>query len=398
MKWLILFFILMLLGGLFLSLQAPAVVHELDILEVNRIVRSIEEDFPEALSASLPDSFLAFTFVPAGESLLGHVRNRDTLVDVFVDGEYVGKAAFFHDFPDEVSRVQTRFSILFYSQLLLLAIACGIFLLYQYKTVLQPFRKLERFAARVAAGDLRAPLEMDRKNRFGAFSESFDLMREQLAAARENERLADISKKELVASLSHDIKTPAASIKIIAELYQQKHGETAEMQSIIGKVDQIDLLISNMFTATLEELKQLKVSPADLSTLELEKDIRASDDQKKIRPFRLPECVVTVDRLRFQQVMDNVIGNAYKYAGTELEVTGGFDGAFFVLTVRDFGPGVAAEELPLLREKFYRASNAEGKSGSGLGLYLADYFLKEMGGSLSLESQDGLCVIMRLKI
>lgn len=279
-----------------------------------------------------------------------------------------------------------------------LAMLFGGIYLYLNRTVLRPFHKLEAFASRVAGGDLSFPLEMDRKNRFGAFSESFDLMREQLAAARENERLANISKKELVASLSHDIKTPAASIKVIAEVYQAKHGAVPEMNSIIGKVDQIDLLISNMFTATLEELQQLTVLAADIHSAEIEEHIRASDYQNRVRPFALPECVISADSLRLRQVIDNIIGNSYKYADTDIQVSGSFDGASFVLTIRDFGPGVSDDELSLLCEKYYRAGNAEGKSGSGLGLYLSRYFLSEMGGSLTLESHDGLWAIMRLKI
>jgi len=257
---------------------------------------------------------------------------------------------------------------------------------------------LERFAAKVAVGDLDAPLEMDRENRFGAFTESFDIMREELAQARENERLANISKKELVASLSHDIKTPVASIKIIAELYQAKHGTVKEINTIIDKADQIDLLVSNMFSATLEELTQLKVVPTDVSTKELTKEILAADFKQKVRPFTLPECVLTVDILRFRQVMDNIIGNSYKYADTEIEVAGAFFINDFVLTVRDFGPGVNDDEISLLSEKFYRAGNAVSKSGTGLGLYLAAYFVAEMGGALTVENRGGLCVCMRFPV
>ena len=279
--------------------------------------------------------------------------------------------------------------------------------LYVKRTILRPFQKLQDFAVRVASGDLDIPLEMDRKNRFGAFSESFDIMREQLAAARENERLANISKKELVASLSHDIKTPVSSIKVIAEVYQAKRSASTgneggsafeAMSSIIQKADQIDLLISNMFAAVLEELAQLKVSPQEITSEELAEHIRASDFQKKVRPFALPECVVTADSLRFRQVMDNIIGNSYKYADTDIEVSGSFEGGSFTLIVRDFGPGVAPDELSLLCEKYYRAGNSEGKGGSGLGLYLSRYFVTQMGGTLSIESNEGLWVIIRLKI
>ncbi|MDR0490047.1 MAG: HAMP domain-containing histidine kinase [Oscillospiraceae bacterium] len=398
MKWFLLLLALILLSGVLLSVGISGPDHELDTVEVNRIVKTVEGSWPDALNGRLPSSRLNFDFIPAGRSVNGYVQNRDTLVDVYADGQPAGKLVFFNDYAERQDAEKSRLAVVFYALAALLALICGLFMLYQYKTILRPFKKLESFASRVAQGDLGFILEMDRKNRFGAFSESFDLMREQLAIARENERVANISKKELVASLSHDVKTPVSSIKVIAEVYQAKYGRTAEMESIIKKADQIDLLISNMFTATLEELQQLKVSPSETTSAELEEHIRASDYQRRVRPFTLPECVVTVDSLRFRQVIDNIIGNSYKYAETDIEVSGGFDGAFFTLTVRDFGPGVSSEELSLLCEKFYRAGNAKGKSGSGLGLYLSKYFLTEMGGSLTLENQNGLWAVMRLKI
>jgi signal transduction histidine kinase len=280
----------------------------------------------------------------------------------------------------------------------LTAVTCVLFALHLYKTILRPFKKLEDFASRVAQGNLDIPLDMDKHNRFGAFTESFDLMREQLAAARENERLANISKTELVASLSHDIKTPVASIKALAELHQAKNGNAAEIDSIVVKADQIDRLISNMFSATLEELKQLEVSPEDIPISELAGIIRSSDYENKVMPFIFPECVVTADKLRFRQVVDNLIANSYKYAGTDIAVSAVFEGNFIVFTLCDSGGGVLSEELPLLCEKFYRAKNAEGKNGSGLGLYLSKYFITEMGGTLDLENNNGLCVKIRLKI
>jgi len=280
----------------------------------------------------------------------------------------------------------------------LLAITIVSFALYLWRTILLPFKKLEFFATSVASGDLSLPLLMDYKNRFGAFSESFDLMREQLAISRENERQANISKKELVASLSHDIKTPAASIKIMAELHQAKHGESKEMKVIISKIDQIDLLITNMFTATLEELTQLKVSPVEISTLEIEKEIIAADYKQKIQPFSLPECVLSIDPLRFKQIVDNIIGNAYKYADTEINVAGYFEDNSFLLSIRDFGSGVKEEELSLLCEKFFRASNSAGKEGAGLGLFLTSYFLSKMNASIMFKNDDGLHVVIKFEI
>jgi len=370
----------------------------LDIVEVNAIARQIEESWPDALSGQLPESLIKFTFVQNGLPLNSYITHRDTFIDVEVDDQIVGKVVIFNENAARLKTSQLRLSTVFGGLTLLLAVICGLFALNQYQTILQPFQKLESFASKVAQGDLDFPLEMDRRNRFGAFSESFDVMREQLAIARENEKLANISKKELVASLSHDIKTPVASIKAIAELYSLKNGPVPELTSIIGKADQINSLISNMFMAALEELQQLKVTPVDIVSSELTEMILSADYKNKLHPFILPECVVTVDRLRFSQVIDNIIENSYKYADTDIALSAHFEECFLVLTLRDFGDGVTSEELPFLREKYYRAENADRKSGSGLGLYLSDYFLTEMGGSLLLESKDGFWVTIKLKI
>lgn len=399
MKRFLLICILLLAAGIWLSFSfVKESDFNLDIVEVNDITKQIEESWPDALAGRLPESELDFTFIQNGLSLNSYIIHQDTFVDVEVDGQAVGKVIIFNDNAARLKSSQLHLFNSLVGLILLLAVVCGLFALYQYQTIIRPFQKLKFFASKVAQGDLDFPLEMDRRNRFGAFSESFDIMREQLTLARENEKRANTTKKELVASLSHDIKTPIASIKAIAELYSAKNGSVPEMTAIIGKADQINLLVSNMFTATLEELQQLKVTPDDIVSSELAAMIRSADYKNKVQPFILPECVVTVDKLRFSQVIDNIIGNSYKYADTDITLSAHFEESFLVLILRDYGDGVTAEELPLLREKFYRAGNADGKSGSGLGLFLSNYFLVEMGGSLSLESKDGLWVSIKLKI
>ena len=398
MRWLIAGVTAVLLGGVGLALTTHQNAPELDMIEVNRVIHAVTEEWPAALAGQLPDSPLDVAFIPRGESLHDRIRSRETLVPLYVAGQAVGTVAFPNDAPGQIDAAQRHLTLLYFGQVALLALGASAFVLHQQRTIQRPFAKMRQFASRVADGDLDAPLEMDRRNRFGAFSESFDLMREQLVIARANEEAANLAKKELVASLSHDIKTPITSIKTVAELHQAKRGDTPEMTSIIAKADQIDQLITNLFTATLEDLEQLSVALEEFSATELERDIREADPRGRIRPFRLPPCVLAVDRLRFRQIMDNLIGNAEKYAGTEVEVSGAFDGRFFVLTVRDFGPGVGEHELTSLTAKFFRAENSRGIQGAGLGLHLAAYFMHEMGGSLAFENRDGLRAILRFPL
>ncbi|MDR2957008.1 MAG: HAMP domain-containing histidine kinase [Coriobacteriales bacterium] len=253
------------------------------------------------------------------------------------------------------------------------------------KSILAPFRKLRSFAENVAAGNLDIPLDMDKNASFGAFSESFDLMRVELVRAREAERLVNQSKKELVASLSHDIKTPVASIKAVSELMATTANNAKELEqieTISVKADQIDTLINNLFSATLEELQELPVNPGDFPSTLLYQLIGNSDYRKQARIAEIPECLVIADAIRLAQVFDNIFENSYKYAGTAIDVRAELVGKQLIIEVSDHGSGVAPEELGLLCQKFYRGKNSDGKSGTGLGLYLSRYFVEKMAGEL----------------
>lgn len=86
--------------------------------------------------------------------------------------------------------------------------------------------------------------------------------------------------------------------------------------------------------------------------------------------------------LRLQQVIDNVVNNSNKYAGTPIDVAFEIVEGFLVMQFNDYGPGVSGDELPLLFNKFYRGSRAVYQSGSGLGLYISRYLMRKMHGDI----------------
>ena len=280
-----------------------------------------------------------------------------------------------------------------------------LYFIYLNMRVVAPFGKLKKFASRIAAGDLDTPLEMDRAHVFGAFTESFDIMREELKASREREEAAVQSRKELVAELSHDIKTPVASIKAMADVMSLTAKDDVERETIAainGKADQIDRLISNLFHATLEELEQLEVKPEELNSTDIVRMVKEADYLKKVEDLNIRDVVVWADRLRLNQVISNIISNSYKYADTAITIDSRFEKAeqeFLVIEISDKGGGVPEEELELIVQKFKRGSNSGSKDGSGLGLYISSYLMEKMGGSLTCHNgEEGLVVTLRIKI
>ena len=353
-------------------------IDKIDVVKVNDLVKSIEEGKDQAtIEKLMSDYSLNYYYLE-------------------------GKIVVYSEAEPELKEIRLFVTVVLFA-VILLAIGFIIFNgLYLHKHVIKPFWRLQDFAGSVAKGNLNTPLTMDRQNIFGAFTESFDIMREELAIAKENERKANESKKELVASLSHDIKTPLASIKAITELLLVKTEDqnvVERLHSIDQKTEQIEVLVSNLFHATLEELEELKVSCHEISSLEVDQLLKNADSNHRIKSHEVQECLVICDPLRIQQVFDNVISNSYKYADTVIEVTFKAEYGFLNVIIEDYGKGVIKEELILIKQKYFRGSNSVGKNGAGIGLHISNYFMEHMDGYLRIANgEHGFQTIIGIKL
>lgn len=383
-----------------------------DAVAVNEILQSVTQDF-NALDKHKNTTALDYVVLDENgniiyktksglsESVNMAIVHRDTILDITIDNTEVGKVIIYNDGEQSLqTQKQTAITVLSVATALNGAICIG-YAVYMHFTVVRPFRKLKGFAERVAGGNLDIPLAMDRQNIFGAFTESFDIMRSELKKARLAEAQAEQSKKELVAKLSHDIKTPVASIKAVSEVglaVTDNGKDKANYAQIIGKVDQINTLVTNLFTATLEELQQLTVNPTRIDSGQVKKMLENADYLHRATILDVPECSVYADSLRLQQVFDNIFSNSYKYANTEISVSVENGEKYLDVTIEDFGGGVKDEELHVLKEKFRRGGNSANTEGAGLGLYISDYFMKEMQGGLIIENGGhGLKVTVNLR-
>ncbi len=384
-----------------------------DTVAINEVVQSVMKDFNNLeehknttdLDYVVLDengNLIYKTKSGLSESVNEAIKHRDTILDITTDSGIVGKVIIYNDGAQTLqSQKQTAIIVLSVA----ITVQGGIFIgyaVYMHFTIIRPFRKLKGFAERIASGNLDIPLEMDKRNLFGAFTESFDIMRSELKKARIAEAQANASKKELVAKLSHDIKTPVASIKAVSEVglaVATNEKEKENYSHIIGKVDQINTLVTNLFTATLEELQQLTVTPMNIDSNQVKTLIENADYMHRATVPDMPECLVYADGLRLQQVFDNIFANSYKYAKTDIIVTTQKADNYIVIGIEDYGGGALPEELPVLKEKFKRGSNAKNTEGAGLGLYISDYFMREMQGELNIENgEHGLKVTITLAL
>lgn len=384
-----------------------------DPVAVNEIWQTVQRhwDSPEAYPTSTALEYVVLdaqenvrykTRAGLSESIHQAIRHRDTILDVVVDGTLTGRLIVYNSAEAAFQREQHAVIRLIAVLMCLQCLASAGYFLYLRRTVIRPFHKLEGFAERVADGNLDIPLEMDRHNLFGAFTESFDIMRTELKKARVAEAKANQDKKELVAKLSHDIRTPVASIQAASEVgaalaTDEKSRET--YGQIIKKADQINTLVTNLFSATLEELQQLAVVPGDMKSTELNELLANADYLHRAPCPPVPDCMLFADKLRLQQVFDNLFANSYKYADTDIQVSFSQEDNFLSVCIEDRGGGVDREELPLLKEKFKRGKNAKNIDGAGLGLYISNFCMTQMKGQLDIENGEaGLRVTVRIAL
>lgn len=281
----------------------------------------------------------------------------------------------------------------------------GMFLFFYFK-ILRPFYKLEDYAAQIAKGNLDVPLEYERTNFFGAFTWAFDHMRKEIIAARRNEAHAIKENKTIIATLSHDIKTPIASIRAYAEGLEANleadYGKRERyVQVIMRKCDEVSRLVNDLVLHSLSELERLEIKEERVSARKVLQEILQDLDNPCLAVREpIPDAQILLDEKRMAQAVLNIIENAKKYAPeTEIAIWAVLTGKQYEIHIRDHGNGIYPEDMPFLTSKFYRGKNVEDQPGSGLGLYIVDYIMEKMKGGMTLENHaDGLEVILWLPV
>ncbi len=278
---------------------------------------------------------------------------------------------------------------------------------YVYVAILRPFDKMKDFAGKIAQGNFDVPLEYERSNYFGAFTWAFDSMRREITKARSCEKEAIENNKTVVATLSHDIKTPIASIRAYAEGLEANMDTSPEKRAkylnvMMKKCDEVSKLTNDLFLHSLSDLDKLKMNPEEIELSGLIDNVvdELTAKQRDVLYTKSEGAVfVMADANRLTQVLENLINNARKYAKTEIDITMAQQDGQALICVRDHGNGIPDEDVPFIFDKFYRGKNCGDEQGSGLGLYIVKYIMEQMQGSVSLYNhEDGLEVTLSLPL
>ena len=287
------------------------------------------------------------------------------------------------------------------SVVILILVAAGLFIMllltlsgaYFIRSIVVPVRQLSQSARQIAQGDFGVRIEKAKDDEIGQLVDAINDMAGELGAAEQ-------LKNDFISSVSHELRTPLTAIKGWAETLQEGAGPetTAKgMNVIIRESERLSGLVEELLDFSRLQNGRLRLIVSRLDILsELDEAVymftdRARTEHKQLHyeeTTALPPVYGDVDRLR--QVFVNIIDNALKYTspGGTITVSSREDSGWVRVSIRDTGCGIPAEHLPNVKKRFYKANQLV--RGSGIGLAVADEIARLHGGSLDIQSQEGV--------
>lgn len=283
-------------------------------------------------------------------------------------------------------------------------------LIYVYRKVLKPFHAMSNLSYELAKGNLSVPVKEEKSKLFGQFLWGMDMLREKLEDNREKELEFQRSRKTLILSLSHDIKTPLSSIELYARglsenLYDTQDKRDQAIDGIARNAKEIKNYVDEIVAASREDFLNLEVNPGEFYLSEVLAAVKTYYRDKlsvihtEFTVEDIPDCLLKGDENRLIEVLQNIMENAIKYGdGRSIRIYGEDEEDCKLIHIENTGCSLKTEELPNLFDSFYRGSNSHGIRGNGLGLYICKNLMKKMDGEVFaqiIEENFFMTVVIR---
>lgn len=296
---------------------------------------------------------------------------------------------------------------LFLSMTLLIVILICIFISSTIlsKTIIEPVKEVNDIARKMSKGQFNERINKHYNDEIGELSDTLNYMASEILKAEE-------TKNDFISSVSHELRTPLTAIKgwgetILTGSFEDKEEIEKGLKVILRETDRLKNMVDELLDFSKLEGNKLvlNMEKTDIKE-EIEEILRLYDGRAKKERISLqskfteniPE--LSVDRNRFKQVIINILDNAMKFSPKDSNILINVSTLEneLIIEIIDNGYGIAKEDLPKIKDKFFKGNSK--KSGSGIGLAVCDKIIKLHGGSLELKSElnKGTNVIIKLRI
>lgn len=294
------------------------------------------------------------------------------------------------DLRHELSQLRT---ILLFGVGILMLVAAFIGALLARSTLL-PVARASDAARSLAEGLLETRLPVEGRDEFGVWAQSFNEMAAALEAKISALSAAQARERRFTADVAHELRTPLTALvgeaSLLAEHLESMPPEPRRPAELliadVGRLKRLveDLMEISRFDAGRESVQAESVDLGALTRAAVR--ARGWDDQVRLDA---EDVVITSDPRRLEGIVANLVGNALDHGGSGVAVRVGRESAGAFVEVADDGPGIAAEHLPHLFERFYKADPARSGAGTGLGLAIAQENARLLGGRIEVWSEVG---------
>ena len=265
---------------------------------------------------------------------------------------------------------------------------------YYIRSVMKPVTEITEKAKRIASGSYGAQIQTRYSDEIGELA---DTINDLSAKISQNEKM----QTEFISQLSHELRTPLTAITGWSETLladDTLDPQTRQGMKIISREAKrltemvVDLLD---FTRMQDGRMTLSVEPTDIRS-EFEETVYMYGSRLEQEGIRLEYLendddipVIPCDGKRLRQVFLNILDNAAKHGGSgkRIEASMTCENGQVVVLIRDYGPGIPPDEIPLVKKKFYKGSSSV--RGTGIGLAVSDEIVEMHGGTLTLENAPG---------
>lgn len=278
-----------------------------------------------------------------------------------------------------------------------------------------PLNILTDGVRQIRDGNLDYRIEYPENDEFKAVCENFNDMAQRLKESVEAAQRDEQSRKELIAGISHDLRTPLTSIKAYIEGLLEGIAATPQMQqkymqTILTKANDIDRMVDKLFLFSKLDLGECPFYPEKLSIRqEIASVVSANEGDYREKGMNIicedipSNLFVYADSVQLRSAVTNILENSLKYKDEDnvtVMIRCENSSDYVKLMIEDNGPGVAEEVLPKLFDVFYRSdsSRSNPNKGSGLGLAITAKILERFGGSIHAENVQpkGLRLVMEI--
>ncbi|EGW36624.1 HAMP domain-containing sensor histidine kinase [Desulfosporosinus sp. OT] len=320
------------------------------------------------------------------------------------------------DLETRMTAMGTYATIIFVLAIIIIVVTNGVISAKTSKKIIVPLDLLSYGAEQIKNGNLDFEIKYDSKDEFGTAISNFDEMRARLHQSIQAQLKYEEDRKELVAGISHDLRTPLTAIKGYVKGLKDGVANTPEKQQryrdiIYSKACEMDVLVDTLFLFSKLDTGHLpfyfeKVNCKqylDEFINQITEDFERNGLKIAYHNSCSPDTVVKIDSDQMNRVFINILENSAKYKPLDIchvDFEASRKGEEIVLEIRDDGQGVPEEILPNLFNSFYRgdASRTNPTESSGLGLSIAERIVKAHNGTITAQNKNGLAIIIKLPV